>query len=601
MDKRTIYLGELAQAADFLQIQRNCERAIQAAVAGLMGQISGPATTTYGSAVIMTIADRDGLGPTSGTNIVVPPVAMYQFRQNDPRAWPETPHTILTADTTTSFVQAINWSDTIVVITPGALAGGAIERIMIQGRIVEEDADPTVLPFHPIVQTVVSRNDSALNTPSAGKTKIWLVETTGMSAGDRIVVQGLSTTDGNPAFVDSTGVDPTKGPYVIINKLLTAVPAQATIVRDLTPNSGVPMRGINNNEVPLSITRRRRIEFSTKSGGAGGVAQNVEPDVGWTPFYAVDVVGGSSVVTVSRYRLSPWYTRKHGAYLGLGSPPRIALKEDCDYVPVNVIGDSMLGRFYLATDAVADLEAVPLRQLRAAIAAIGPGPSGIKGATGATGPTGPPGPQGPPGPGGAGSVGPTGPQGPPGPQGPAGPQGPPGSGGGGTTPSKVGTLVYVGKSILGSSMVATSGTRDIGAVLISIPAGITKADVWIALNWAAWVRPSPQFANGLVTVRINRDNFGTVLWWQQSVTNYWSPPPGGTTPGQPGQLIVCVPMPVCLAGTESVGGPASYTYRASVSVSGCWVGTTVLTGPTSQDPNNALGTFDALVFASKEG
>lgn len=576
MDKRTVYLGELSQAADFLAIQRNCERAIHAAVAGLMGKIPGP-ENKYGSAVAMIIGEKDGVNnAVTGNDITIPPMALYDFQQTDAKTWPETPHTILSADTVRTFIQGVNWSDTIVTISPDTVPVGSRQRILIQGRIVTDDTDLTVLPFHPIIQTVVSNSSSTIS-------KIYLVSTTGMTVGDRMVVQGISTSGAAPTYIDTIGSDG-GGPYITLTVALVSIPPQATIVRDLTPNAGVPLRGINNAEVPLSITRRRKIEFSTKNGPVTSLANviNAMPDSGWTPLFNVLIQGTGIFRSVYRYPDSPWYTRKHGQGTGLGDPGVVDLKTDCTYTPVNILGDTMRGSLILDHWAVQGLEAVPLDQLNDAIAKVTiPGPSGSVGPTGPAGPAGPTGAQGAPGAKGAtGATGPTGPTGPPG----TGSTSPP------PVASNKGLLLSSAGFIIQSFVDGGGADRSLGSLAIAVPADVTQALIELQLNWAACVSIKKSEFSANVQVTIKR-NSTAVLFWQFPV--YLQMPiddAGGRVSG------VVVPIPPCIG--QDVVGAGTYSYEFIVRGNGIEFFTNkFIIGSTITSTNPSRGTISAKMWA----
>lgn len=406
MDRRTVHLEQLLLASDFLQVQRNMARAVHALAAGLFG--TGTIAMPIGTSTIV---------PGTGLQVSVSPLTLYQFDQTDPAPWPAAPYSILSADPFQSLVQGMLTSSTLLSFAMSTAAGQK-QYFLVQGQINNAvDTNSLVVPFFPLIQTIVPNNLSTT-------TKIYLADTTGMSNGDQILVAGIATANGLPTFVSSKSSD-ANGVFINLTNALSSAPTSGKIVRDVTPNSGQPLAGPSNSNIALPTDRICSISLDIKEGNPDTNPAVPTPDSGWIGIYVIGPLnhGTAQVLADKLFEANTvltanaaYFPRLVGTSHHRGRPGhanKIILTNaaECDYEPFPYNGGTFRGPVNGVRDPQTDPELATKRYVDQRTAAI-PG-----------GATGPPGPQGP--------AGATGPQGPPGPKGDKGDKGDPGTGGGG--------------------------------------------------------------------------------------------------------------------------------------------------------------------------
>lgn len=408
MDRRTVHLEQLLLASDFLQVQRNTLRAIHALAAGLFG--TGTIAIPIGTSTIV---------PGTGLQVSVSPLSLYQFDQTDPAPWPASPYSILSSDTFQSLVQGINASSTLLSFSMGTSAGQK-QYFLVQAQLNNSvDTNNLVVPFYPLIQTIVPNNLSST-------TKVYLADTTGMSTGDQIIVAGVGTANGLPTFVSSKSSD-ANGVYINLTNALSAAPGSGKVVRDVTPNNGQPLSGPSGSNIALPVDRVSLVTLDIKEGNADTNPTLPQPDSGWIGVYGIGPLphGTAQVLAANLFNANTILTANAAMFPTLvgtnhhrgrpGHANKIILTgaAECDYEPFPYSGGTFRGPVNGSRDPITDPELATKRYVDAKVNSV---PGGVVG------------PQGP-----KGDTGPQGPQGPPGPKGDTGPQGPPGTGGGGTT------------------------------------------------------------------------------------------------------------------------------------------------------------------------
>lgn len=408
MDRRTVHLEQLLLASDFLQAQRNAAKALHALAAGLFG--SNTVAIPIGTS---TIAAGTGL------QVNVGPISIYQFDQSDPAPWPASPYSILSADTFQTLIQGINAGSTSLSFSMSTAAGQK-QYFLVQAQLNNAvDTNSLVLPFFPLIQTIVPNNLSTT-------TKVYLADTTGMTAGDQILVAGINTANGLPTFVSSKSTD-ANGAFINLSNALASAPASGKVVRDVTPNGGQPLSGPSNSNLALPTDRVCNVTLAIKAGNADTNPTVPTPDSGWIGVYGIGPLthGTSQVLAGNLFEANQVLTTNAAIFPRLigtshhrgipGHANKIRLRgplNEVEFEPFPLAGGTFAGPVSGMRDPQTDPELATKRYVDSKTAAI-PG--------GATGPQGPQGPQGP-----------AGPQGPPGPKGDKGDPGKDGTGGGGS-------------------------------------------------------------------------------------------------------------------------------------------------------------------------
>lgn len=480
MDRRTVHLEQLLLASDFLQAQRNAAKALHALAAGL-----------FGSNTVAIPIGTSTISAGTGLQVSVGPISIYQFDQSDPAPWPASPYSILSADTFQTLVQGINAGSTLLSFSMGTAAGQK-QYFLVQAQLNNAvDTNSLVLPFFPLIQTIVPNNLSTT-------TKVYLADTTGMTAGDQILVAGISTANGLPTFVSSKSAD-ANGSFVNLSNALASAPGSGKVVRDVTPNGGQPLSGPSNSNLALPTDRVCNVTLAIKAGNADTNPSVPTPDSGWIGVFGIGPLthGTSQVLAGNFFEANQVLTANAAIFPRLigtshhrgrpGHANKIILTNaaECDYEPFPYAGGTFRGPVLGIRDPQTDPELATKRYVDSKTAAI-PG--------GATGPQGPQGPQGP--------AGPQGPPGPKGDKGDTGPAGPPGGGGGGGGITKVitafaaasgnGGLNFSGKTRIAQLTIQSLGgfiqffgniplcaileTGDFGTVKISLERNGTEVD-----------------------------------------------------------------------------------------------------------------------------
>lgn len=553
MDRRTVHLEQLLLASDFLQAQRNAAKALHALAAGLFG--SNTVAIPIGTS---TIAAGTGL------QVNVGPISIYQFDQSDPAPWPASPYSILSADTFQTLIQGINAGSTSLSFSMSTAAGQK-QYFLVQAQLNNAvDTNSLVLPFFPLIQTIVPNNLSTT-------TKVYLADTTGMTAGDQILVAGINTANGLPTFVSSKSTD-ANGAFINLSNALASAPSSGKVVRDVTPNGGQPLSGPSNSNLALPTDRVCNVTLAIKAGNADTSPTVPTPDSGWIGVYGIGPLthGTSQVLAGNFFEANQVLTANAAIFPRLigtshhrgipGHANKIKLRgplNEVEFEPFPLAGGTFAGPVSGMRDPQTDPELATKRYVDAKTAAI-PG--------GATGPQGPVGPQGP-----------AGPQGPPGPKGDKGDQGPPGTGGGGTS--------GITKVITAFAASGIPGDKNFGSETRLAQLTIQSLGGFIQFFGNAALTAILETGDiGTVKIALKRDNseIQAVEW---AVGN--ASPVGGPLPQR--NLGVPVPMPSFL--DQPAAGAHTYEVYATPST-----GVRLITTRFDNSFNSNPGTYWAIEY-----
>lgn len=529
MNRRTVYLQELLQASDLLQMQRNMAQAIHVMANGL-----------FGSSTLVHLLPNDILQPGSGLQVLAPRIAIYQLTDNDPNAWPLTPNAILSNDAFQSMVQGINTASTALNFSMSTSVGQK-QYFLVQGQLGNaQDINNLVIPFFPLIQTIIANTSTV--------SKLYLADTSGISIGDQIVVQGIGAVGGVPTFVASVSSDGS-GAFITLTVALTSIPPLNRPIRDVNPNGGSPLQGINNNNVALPIDRNSTVNLAIKNGAPDTNPIVPSADVGWVPIFKIGpMVHGAVSVNLAQLDVAvnaPIFpslvgTSHHKGTPGQASKIILTGARESDYEPLPFTGGTMRGPIIVSRNPpLAALEAVCKQYVDDKIGGV---PGGVTGPQGPQGPQGIPGPQGPPGPAG--------------PQGIKGDKGDPGSGTGG------GGGITAAIASAGGAPVDVFGVVGNAAetLLWQTPLNVTGRYVFIAGTAALNIYMSDLGNVGFVTANIY-SNGALVLALDFS---YGAQQRSGTTVNIP----IDFPLPLTLAHLIAPGPAGLYTFAIKIKHNG---------------------------------
>lgn len=528
MNRRTIYLEQLLLANDFLQMQRNAAQALHVLASGL-----------FGSGTIAIPLTAAPITPGTGLQVNIAPLSIYQFTQSDPAPWPAAPYSILSADTFQTMVQGYN-AGAVALSFGMTTSPGQRQYFLVQAQLNNAvDTNNLVLPFFPLIQTIVPNNLSTT-------TKIYLADTTGISNGDQIVVAGIATANGLPTFVLSKSSD-ANGLFLNLSNALASAPTSGRVVRDVTPNGGQPLSGPAHSNTALSTDRVCTVSLEVKVGTPDTNPNLPAPDSGWIGVFGIGPLthGVSQTLSSHFFEANTVLTSNAAVFPRLvgtshhrgrpGHANKIILTgaAECDYEPFPYEGGSFRGPVNGVRDPQTDPELATKRYVDQRVASI-PG--------GANGPQGPAGPQGP-----------IGPQGPPGPKGDTGPQGPPGSGGGGGGGGITRVISAFAAGGADGNLNFQSGERRLASCTLTSLGGFVQ--ILGAVGMSAMLETGDL---GNVTIRLKRDG-QTIRQMQYPVGN--ASPNGAALPAR---NIACpIPTPTFL--DQPAAGAHTYELYAAAS------------------------------------
>lgn len=338
MDLRAVFIQELLRISDFADIQRKTLRALTTLAFGTLGG------NTIAAVIPSTgsIANNALATNPSGLTARVPPISLYQLADLSTAAFSG-----LGADTTKHLIQGMNIAATDFLVTvPGF---GNQQYYIIEAELgTPVDENPVVLPFFPMIQA----------TTIAGSTtsKIYLSFTTGIGVGDQIVVSGIAAVGGVPTFVATIGSDG-GGAFITLTIALTSAPGSGVTVRDVNPNSGVPLSGPINSGSALNIDRNTKVSLFLKAGSQA-VSATVPPVTsGRIGLYTIGPVLNGSVNLTGLIALytgaqpdgrtgSPFFPglvnvgHHHG---NAGESSKIDVNSELSQALVKLAGDTMTG------------------------------------------------------------------------------------------------------------------------------------------------------------------------------------------------------------------------------------------------------------------
>lgn len=326
MDRRTVYLQELAQVSDVLWMQRNTVRGLGILAETMFGR------NTIASTLDPASGPNKVATPGAGLSVDVPPLAIYEFAQVDPAQW-----STLSADTQQVLIQGFNLSLTNKTCSLTTTAGQS-QYFLIEGKLNNAvDQNPQVLPHFPVIQMITVAGSST--------TVLKVASNAGVANGDPIIVQGIATASGLMATATPSSTD-----TITLSTALLSAPGTGITVRDVMPNNGNPLNGPNNSGATLNTDRVCSVTITVKAGVPGASPTAPAVDSGYVPLYLVGPIAhGSSSLLAGQIVFapnSPFFPTLIGAAHHKGIPGqanKIDMLSETSYTPVNLAGDTMTG------------------------------------------------------------------------------------------------------------------------------------------------------------------------------------------------------------------------------------------------------------------